>query len=282
MSAPVSVIIPCYCCEKTIERAVESVAQQTHLPTEVLLIEDGSPDGTLMVLKRLEKSYPQNWIKVISLGKNCGVSVARNRGWDEATQPYIAFLDADDLWHPRKIELQYQWLRKHPEIDGCGHNYVNLNEENIQFLDLEESFSNRVISKQEILSANPLVTSSLMLKRAIAYAYRFEPSQSYCEDHNLLLNLILDDHSIAYLDIPALLYDDLTPGLSANKWKMRKAQLRIYWRLWQEKKINVFAYVLCSVYSLSKFIIYLIMPKFHFFMHSVMSRKTLKKGIQNP
>ena len=101
---PVSVVIPCYRCADTIERAVESVIAQTASPAEVWLVEDGSGDDgrTLAVLHELRQRHSgEVSIEVISLGKNFGCAVARNTGWDASPQLYIAFLDADDAWHRR-------------------------------------------------------------------------------------------------------------------------------------------------------------------------------------
>ncbi|MHB1099234.1 MAG: glycosyltransferase family 2 protein, partial [Burkholderiales bacterium] len=107
---PVSVIIPCYRCAETIARAVDSVLKQTLPPEEILLVEDCSGDdgNTLAVLHSLQQNNP--FIRVIPLAKNGGPAAARNAGWDAAKQPYIAFLDADDAWHPKKLEIQYSWM----------------------------------------------------------------------------------------------------------------------------------------------------------------------------
>ncbi|MGK7946741.1 MAG: glycosyltransferase family 2 protein [Microcystaceae cyanobacterium] len=270
MDVPVSVIIPCYCCGATIKRTLESVAHQTYRPSEVLLVEDGSPDDTLTVLKSLEEQYPKNWLKIISLDQNQGVSNARNTGWDQATQPYIAFLDSDDIWHPRKIELQYQWLEEHPDVMGCGHHYEVVYDQNIQFSNLDAQFKSRLISTREILLSYPFQTSSLMMRQKLPY--RFDRNRQYCEDYYLLINVILDKLSIAYLDISALFYDDLTIGLSANRWRMRVEQLKIYWQLWREGKTSLLMYLVSSSYSLTKFVSYLLLPKVHFWLKSTLMK----------
>ena len=100
--APVSVVIPCYRCSLTIRRALASIAQQSLKPAEVILVDDASGDGTLAVLKELASSYP-NWMRLIALETNRGAASARNEGWAAASQPFIAFLDADDTWHREKI-----------------------------------------------------------------------------------------------------------------------------------------------------------------------------------
>src|SRR5688572_15186507 len=102
--APVSVVVPCYRCAATIGDAIASIVDQTARPAEVLLVEDCSGDDTLEALHRIAAAYEPGWIKVIAMPANGGPSRARNTGWQQAEQPYIAFLDADDTWAPRKLE----------------------------------------------------------------------------------------------------------------------------------------------------------------------------------
>jgi glycosyltransferase involved in cell wall biosynthesis len=102
--ASVSVIIPCYNCAGTIHRALASVASQSLRPAEVILVDDHSTDDTLQSLYRLQDRYGREWIRIIEQPVNGGPGTARNMGWNAATQTYIAFLDSDDTWHPKKIE----------------------------------------------------------------------------------------------------------------------------------------------------------------------------------
>ena len=102
----ISVIIPCYRCSDTIERAVASVVAQTLQPAEVILVDDCSGDGTLATLNKIQAHYPQGWVQVIECSVNGGAGTARNAGWAAATQTYLAFLDADDIWLPEKLKSQ--------------------------------------------------------------------------------------------------------------------------------------------------------------------------------
>lgn len=122
--ADVSVVIPCYRCSDVIERAVTSVWEQTLRPAEVILVDDCSGDGTVDTLYALQKKFPPNWIKVIELEQNSGPGEARNAGWAAASHSYVAFLDADDSWHPQKIEIQYSWMIEHPDVVLTGHECV--------------------------------------------------------------------------------------------------------------------------------------------------------------
>ena len=121
MPAPVSVVIPCFCSADTISRAVSSVLAQSLPPSEVILIDDASPDNTLEILYELQEEYGKQRLKIIALTENGGPGHARNMGWQAATQDYIACLDADDAWHPDKLSLQFRCMQSHPEISLCGH-----------------------------------------------------------------------------------------------------------------------------------------------------------------
>jgi glycosyltransferase involved in cell wall biosynthesis len=105
--ALISVIIPVYNAEKTILQTINSVLNQTFSDFELIIINDGSTDNTL---KRLEEIQDKR-LCVYSI-ENKGVSAARNRGIEESKSPYISFIDADDVWAPRKLEMQLEKLEK--------------------------------------------------------------------------------------------------------------------------------------------------------------------------
>ena len=103
MEELVSVIIPAFNAARFLERTIISAQNQTHRNLEIIVVEDGSTDGTQHVAAAMADSDPR--IKVIEKS-NGGVASARNVGLAQARGEYVAFLDADDLWHPSKIELQ--------------------------------------------------------------------------------------------------------------------------------------------------------------------------------
>jgi glycosyltransferase involved in cell wall biosynthesis len=113
-TAPVSVVIPTYNHAHLVTQAVESVLAQTLAPAEIIVVDDGSKDDTA---QRLAKYG--NHVRYI-YQPNQGVSAARNNGVAAATCEFVAFLDSDDVWHPRKTELQMQVLRSRPEIGALG------------------------------------------------------------------------------------------------------------------------------------------------------------------
>ena len=107
----VSVIIPAYNCEGFITESVESVRRQNHNPLEIIIVDDGSTDGTAGRVKTLGKD-----IRYMRQS-NRGPAAARNRGITMAGGDVIAFLDADDYWPSNKMEIQLARLEKDPQIE---------------------------------------------------------------------------------------------------------------------------------------------------------------------
>jgi glycosyltransferase involved in cell wall biosynthesis len=103
----VSVVIPAYNASATIDETLRSVRAQTHAYLEILVVDDGSQDDTLDIVRRHARMDPR--IRVLTQA-NAGVAAARNHGWKSAHSDIIAFVDADDLWAPAKIERQLHAL----------------------------------------------------------------------------------------------------------------------------------------------------------------------------
>jgi glycosyltransferase involved in cell wall biosynthesis len=116
--ALISVVIPVYNAEKTILQTINSVLNQTFSDFELIIINDGSTDNTL---NRLEEIQDKR-LCVYSI-ENKGVSAARNRGIGESKSPYISFIDADDVWAPRKLEMQLEKLEKNPDA-GVAYSWT--------------------------------------------------------------------------------------------------------------------------------------------------------------
>jgi len=240
--APVSVIIPCYRCSATIERALYSVLFQTMVPSEIILVEDYSDDGgrTLSALHQLREQHggEAGPIEVIALERNQGPAAARNVGWDVAQQPYVAFLDADDAWHPDKIVIQYTWMNQRPEVALSFHRSVCLHPHQPS-PELVDEMCCKSISSKRLLLSNIIATRSVMVKRNVPY--RFEIDKRYGEDYHLWLRIILNGYSVWYLDMP-LCYsyesDSNSNNLSADLWRMEKGELDVYIRLFRDNLIS--------------------------------------------
>lgn len=254
MVVSVSTVIPCYRCTDTVRRAVESVAQQTLLPAEVILVDDGSTDNTLEVLFQLQRDYGRDWIEIIALEQNQGVSVARNTGWNAASQPYVAFLDADETWHPRKIELQYPVMKSHPDVALTGHSRQQI-EADASFPTIPDNCSASSVTLYNLLLSNCFATSSVMLQRRLTQ--RFQPGKQHCEDFLLWLQIVLDGCTAWLLDC-ALAYCYKASfgekGLSGDLWKMERGELDMYWQLCRDRSISPVACAGLTAWSLGKYL----------------------------
>jgi glycosyltransferase involved in cell wall biosynthesis len=256
-SIDVSVIIPCYRCADTIHRAVNSVLQQTRSPRELFLVDDCSDDNdaTLGVLRTIENNNPQLPSTVISLLKNGGPGIARNAAWENAAGEFITFLDADDAWHPQKLEIQHKWLVEHPQVVICGHlsefsqkpepifvhlDYCDIKSENISFSEMQ--FSNR------------LPTRSVMLRRSITL--RFGSGRN-AEDYLLWMQIIAAGFRATLLKAP-LAYSfrpEFSPGgLSGELWTHEKGELKALHQLHRDQLIGLISFVVVSGWSILKFI----------------------------
>ena len=114
----ISIVIPLYNKAAYIGRTLETVLAQTCQDFEVVVVDDGSTDGSADAVRQVT----DNRIRLVQQ-QNGGVSAARNRGIDEARGEYIAFLDADDEWKPTYLETQLQLTKKYPQCDVFATNY---------------------------------------------------------------------------------------------------------------------------------------------------------------
>lgn len=252
--ALVSVVIPCYKCARTIDRAVASVAAQTLRPVEVILVDDASGDDTREILQKLSEQFDPGWIKLVFLDQNIGAGSARNAGWVLASQPYVAFLDADDAWHFRKMEVQYGYMAAHPDVVLCGHGVRVLKQGVLPYWEVAVGCA-QTISRWAMLVSNQFVTPSVMIKRDINY--RFTEGQRYMEDHMLWLRVVCAGNRVIKLPMAlAAIYKDPfgVTGLSSHVWLMERSDLGNFRRLYRDGCINVLQLLVLVAYSLLKYV----------------------------
>lgn len=109
MNDLVSILIPTYNTEKFIRATLQSVQNQTYSNWEMILVDDASTDQTVVIIEEFAQNDER--IKLFKLEKNSGNGFARNIALDKASGKYIAYLDADDLWFPEKLEKQIRFLK---------------------------------------------------------------------------------------------------------------------------------------------------------------------------
>lgn len=106
----VSIVTPVYNSERFISETIDSIQSQTYSNWELLLIDDCSKDNSYEIIKSYMKNDDR--IKYIKLEKNSGASISRNTGIHNAKGRFIAFVDSDDLWEPKKLEIQVNYMLK--------------------------------------------------------------------------------------------------------------------------------------------------------------------------
>lgn len=168
----ISIVIPLYNKEKQIAHTLQSVLNQTFQDFEVVIVDDGSTDGSVAEVEKFEDLR----IRVVHQ-QNAGVSAARNRGIDEATGELIAFLDADDEWKPEYLATQYHLYQKYPDCNTYACNYEFRNPEGVvtstTIRKLTFTGKDGILSNYfEVASCSypPLWTSSVMVKKQIIQA----------------------------------------------------------------------------------------------------------------
>jgi glycosyltransferase involved in cell wall biosynthesis len=208
----VSVIIPCFNVSKTIDRAINSVRIQNYAPLELVLVDDGSTDGTLQILQGMAGAD----VKIVELGSRSGAANARNEGIRASTGELIAFLDADDEWLPGKLHKQISKLVKDPEATfaGCASLFIAIGDTTPKHLyDGCIPIEGRE-AWRALLSRNYLATPSIIVWRAaLERTGLFNIELPVAEDQDLWIRLALDG-VLRYIDEPLLIVHDRLTSLS--------------------------------------------------------------------
>lgn len=249
---PISVIIPSFRHAGLVPRALASVAAQTLAPLEILLVDDGNDVAEAARLALLPGRFPR--LRVIRLEQNSGLASARNAGWAEARGRYVAFLDADDAWHPRKLALQRSAMERHPELLLTGTS-MQLARGEPAWRDPPGDPPLRTYSMWPSLIVNPTHPPTWMVRRETSR--RFRAGRRHLEDYLFFLEALLEGERMAHLEWPlaALFKPLLSPrGLSGELWKMELAELDTYAALRQQRLLGAPAARALQAVSLAKFV----------------------------
>ena len=213
----VSIIIPTYNSEKTIKETLMSVQQQSFTDWELIIIDDGSTDNTVEVIKNITEPRIKLFVY-----ENGGVSTARNRGIARATGEYLSFLDADDLWTSDKLALQLETLNKYPKAKVV-YSWTSYIDEKGQLLFLGPQFSFQGEVFKELLQKNFLLNASnLMIHTDVLDIVEgFSPEFSYAADWYFYLRLA-KNFEFALVPQHQILDRQSANSMSSNIEKMRE------------------------------------------------------------
>lgn len=211
----VSVVIPSYNSARYVVAAVESVLAQTYRDFEILVVDDGSTDETREVLKRYGD-------RIRYLYKpNGGVSKARNYGIEKALGKYVAFLDADDLWMPEKLEKQVALLESNADI-GLSYTSAITIDENLETKNYVEAEEFADACEALLLRMNILIlSSSIVRKDVLLQTDGFDSQFSTCADKDFWLRLSLLT-KFAPVKEYLVKYRDVSGSMSSNPFLSKR------------------------------------------------------------
>lgn len=207
----VSVVIPSYNTADYLPKTTGSVLNQTYKKIEVIIVDDGSIDGTEVLLEQLADKDSR--IKFIKIGHSGLPSVARNVGLKEARGSFIALLDSDDYWRPAKLEEQIKLFLKNPEIDILCTDAYRSGENNRYLNDRSSHF----FSFEELSRINGVITSSVVFRSSVINElglFNENEDLKAFEDYEFWLRCLIDGKKIYYLAKPLINYTFNPSGLS--------------------------------------------------------------------
>jgi glycosyltransferase involved in cell wall biosynthesis len=222
--------MPCFNSAKFVKQAIDSALNQTFTKFELLIIDDGSTDNTLTIIKRISQN--DHRIRIFSR-PNRGISATRNFGLEQAKGEYISFLDSDDYWHSEKLKLQVATLEEYPNAILCYSRFLVWNNKNGFYEtpdkiyeskeimnDIDEVFSGWMYIK--LLEDVYTWTGTILVRRhALKNAGGFNQDLVIGEDHDLWIRLSRIGH-FKKLAAPLALYrenqDSITNKLHSQNY----------------------------------------------------------------
>ncbi|MFO1257175.1 MAG: glycosyltransferase [Gammaproteobacteria bacterium] len=221
----ISIIMPCYNAQKTLPETLNSIPRQSYSNWELIAIDDGSKDKTLKLLNDFRDRYPKQ-VKIIS-HPNQGQVKSKNRGLEIAQGSFIAFMDADDLWHPQKLNSQLTYMLEHAEIGLCYTNgeYIDEASNHTGPIGINPRLSGQCL--HEFLMGNAIVASSVMIKKEIiSQVGYFDESLTACENWELWTR-ISSISEIGVIDESLVYYRRHSHNMSHNIEKMKRNRILV-------------------------------------------------------
>ena len=209
----VSVIMPCFNMEKFITDAIWSVQQQTYPHWELLIVDDASTDGTVTLVEQQAQSDPR--IQIISRTVHSGIAASRNQCIQQAQGQYLAFLDADDIWYPDKLETQLKLMTA--QKLAFTYSSYNCIDENGQPLNKTVKAAGN-LSYEAFLHNTIIGCSTVMVDRMLVSEV-VVPNFRTSEDTATWLDILKQGHWAYAIDEPLVGYRIRRRSASSNKLK---------------------------------------------------------------
>ena len=232
MEPKVSIIVPVYNVENFIEKTIECVKAQTFSDWELILVDDGSKDRSKEVIEGLLFIEPDKRIRLISQ-ENAGAAHARNRGLAESRGRYVTYLDADDLWHPEKLEKQLAFMEeKQAAFSFLSYEFAD---ENAVGTGKVVHVPETIVYKQALQNTTIFTSTVMFDTEKIQKGYLDMPIIK-SEDTALWFKVLRMGYTAYGLDENLVLYRRVSGSLSANKLEA----LRRIWNLYRKaEKLSI-------------------------------------------
>lgn len=246
----VSVIMPAWNSEKTIDFAISSVVAQTHQRWELIVIDDGSSDATRRIVREWEARDPR--VKLLKNRENQGVSLARNRGVRHARYPFIAFLDSDDAWLPEKLELQLAELENHPEAAICCTATAFLDCRGCRLRHIFQVPDS--LTYRDLLPQNAICCSSVLARAEYVRRFPMVPDPDIHEDYALWLAILGVTPRAVGVDRALTIYRVNPAGKSGNKFRSAWMQWRTYLHIGLTRRLAAFYFTQYALRGMKKYL----------------------------
>lgn len=218
----VSVIMAAYNAEVFVEEAILSVVKQTMADWELYIIDDCSEDNTFQIARKLASGDPR--IHAIQNEENIGVAETRNRGIDLAKGQYIAFLDSDDIWLPKKLECQLAKMQTEDAgICYCSYEIIGVTGEKVR----GDYLVSETACFADILKENYMQCSAMLIRADIVKSFMFN-TEYFHEDYILGLDMLRAGEKAIGCQEVLLHWRYLENSRSFNKKKSAMNRWRIY------------------------------------------------------
>lgn len=194
MNPLVSIVLPAFNCEKFIRFTIDSLLNQTYTNFELLIINDGSTDSTVQIIK----SFSDTRIQLINNSKNKGLIYTLNKGLELAKGKYIARIDADDICLPTRLEKQVNWLEKNSNTVIVATKIEFIDEQGMAIgtWDLDQQKTTAYQIKNAMLWQCCIAHPTVMMRSDVIKKYRYANNQKHSEDFGLWLQVLSDHFTI--------------------------------------------------------------------------------------
>jgi len=218
----VSINMSCYNCSKFIKQSIESILNQTFTDFELIIVDDGSTDNSIEIIK----GFPDKRIKLFENDINQGIVFSRNRAIEHSQGKYIAILDSDDIAYSTRLEKQVSFMELNPDFAMTG-TWFDIIDENGEFNGevIKFPIENKLI-KTQLFFGNYFGQSTMMIRREIFDEFRYDKFYLQAEDYFLWVQ-IANKYKVANLQESLVQYRIHKKSITQSKFDEQESFVKM-------------------------------------------------------